>query len=128
MFSRNETYQDRARKYLDQQFNKELPRLAKKARHRIEHLDLDRDVLARAGLMRRSQAPGLGTALGLFALGGVAGGILALLWAPKTGAQTRSEVKQRAQGLMQQGKDRVESAQQEMNAQGSSARAPHMQA
>jgi hypothetical protein len=127
MFSRNATYQERAKKYLDQQFNKELPRLAKKARHRIEHLDLDRDVLARAGLMRRSQSPGLGTALGLFALGGIAGGILALLWAPKTGAQTRSEVKQRAQGLMNQGKERMDNSQ-DMSNRGDNARAPHMQA
>lgn len=126
MFSRNASYQDRAKQYLDQQFNKELPKLAKKARHRIEHLDLDRDVLARAGLMRRSQAPGLGTALGLFALGGIAGGILALLWAPKTGAQTRSEVKARAQDMMQQGKNRVDDAQE--LASKASARAPHMQA
>ena len=102
MFGRNETYQDRARSYLDRQFNKELPKLAKKARHRMEHLDLDRDVLARAGLMRTSRAPGLGTALGIFALGGITGGILALLWATKTGAQTREQVKQTAQNLMNQ--------------------------
>ncbi len=107
MFGRNATYQDKARSYLERQINKELPRMARKARHRIEHLDLDRDVLARAGLMRSSRAPGLGTALGIFALGGITGGILALLWAPRTGAQTREEVKQRAQHLMNQTQDRA---------------------
>lgn len=117
MFGRNESYQDRARNYLDRQINKELPRLAKQARNRIEHLDLDRDVLARAGLMRSSRAPGLGTALGIFALGGITGGILALLWAPRTGAQTREQVKQTAQNLMNQNQDRhpVAGAEQDLS-------------
>jgi hypothetical protein len=100
-----------ARGYVDRQINKELPRLARRARRQWEHLDFDRDVLGRAGLMRRSHAPGWGTALGLIALGGVAGSLLALLWAPKAGSQTRNEVRQRAQELMGQGKSRMQEHQ-----------------
>ena len=80
MFSRRSSNQDMARGYVDRQFNKELPRLAGRARRQWDHLDL----------------------------GGVAGGILALLWAPKAGAQARTEVKQRAQDLMGQGKARLQ--------------------
>jgi hypothetical protein len=86
--------------FVEHQLKQDLPKQARRVQKQLARLDWERDFLNRAGLMRTSSAPGFGTGLALFVLGGLAGGLAALLLAPKTGPEFRSEVRTRAQGLM----------------------------
>ncbi|MCI0572219.1 MAG: YtxH domain-containing protein [Myxococcaceae bacterium] len=83
--------------YLAHQLVEDLPRAA---RRRLGSIDWDRDVLNRAGLQRLSTARRGGNSVAFFVLGALAGGLAALLLAPKPGAELRSEVKHRAHDLI----------------------------
>jgi hypothetical protein len=98
MFAKKAALAIGAKEFLAHQLMNDLPRAARK---RLAELDWDRDVLNRAGLQRTSTLQkGLG-GLTLFCLGMVAGGVAALMLAPKPGAELRTDVKSRAQSLMQ---------------------------
>ncbi|WP_338866275.1 YtxH domain-containing protein [Myxococcus stipitatus] len=84
------------RKWMAHKLLNELPRVA---RERWEDFDPD-DALRHVGL--RTYRPGRSGVggLGLFLLGAVAGGVAALLLAPKTGDDFRTTVKDKAMGYM----------------------------
>ncbi|WP_163996489.1 YtxH domain-containing protein [Pyxidicoccus caerfyrddinensis] len=87
---------DLYRKWVAHKLIDEIPRAAK---NRWEDFDPD-DVLNLVGLTTRKPATlGLG-GLGAFILGVAAGGVAALLLAPKTGTELRTTVKDRAIGYM----------------------------
>lgn len=87
---------DVIRKLVAQRLVNDLPRAA---RDTWDDFDAD-DVLRLVGLTTRKPATvGLG-GLGAFVLGMAAGGVAALLLAPKTGTELRTTVKDRAMGYM----------------------------
>lgn len=87
---------DLVRKVVAQKLINDLPRAAK---HRWEDFDPD-DVLNLIGLTTYKPAKmGLG-GIGAFVLGLAAGGVAALLLAPKTGTELRTTVKDKAMGYM----------------------------
>jgi hypothetical protein len=87
---------DLIRKIVAQRLINDLPRAAK---DKWDDFDAD-DVLNLVGLTTRKPATvGLG-GLGAFILGVAAGGVAALLLAPKTGTELRTTVKDRAMGYM----------------------------
>jgi len=76
-----------------------LSQVGKTARNTWDDFDAD-DVLRYVGLTTYKPASmGLG-GLGAFIIGAAAGGVVALLLAPKTGTELRTTVKDRAMGYM----------------------------
>ncbi|MBZ4422048.1 YtxH domain-containing protein [Myxococcus sp. RHSTA-1-4] len=87
---------DLARKLVARKLISDLPRAAKE---RWEDMDAD-DVLRLVGLTTYKPARvGLG-GIGVFLIGVAAGGVAALLLAPKTGTELRTTVKDKAMGYM----------------------------
>jgi hypothetical protein len=87
---------DLYRKWVAHKIIDELPR---NARNVWDDFDPD-DVLRLVGLTRsKPVATGLG-GIGAFILGVAAGGVAALLLAPKTGTELRTTVKDKAMGYM----------------------------
>jgi hypothetical protein len=87
---------DLVRKVVAQKLINDLPRAA---RDSWDDFDPD-DVLRLVGLTTRKPATlGLG-GIGAFVLGIAAGGVAALLLAPKTGTELRTTVKDKAMGYM----------------------------
>lgn len=71
-------------------------------------LDFDKDrLLHRIGLTPHRPGKRAATGLGLFAVGALAGGVVALALAPKKGEELRSEVKDRAKTLIGKAHERV---------------------
>ncbi len=87
---------DLYRKWLAHKLLSDLPRAA---RHRWDEFEPD-DVLRHVGLTTyKPVRAGLG-GLGVFLLGMAAGGVVALLLAPKTGTELRTTVKDKAAAYM----------------------------
>lgn len=88
------------KEYIAHQLFEDLPKTALKAYKRI---DTD-ELLHRAGLARHRPGAAAASATSLFILGCAFGGIAALLFAPKAGAELRTTVKNRAMGFVEQNK------------------------
>ena len=75
--------------------------------HALDDFDRDR-WLHKAGLALYRPGARAAGGLSLFVLGAVAGGVAALLWAPKTGSELRTQVRERALDLKDRAKDLVQ--------------------
>ncbi|WNG36921.1 YtxH domain-containing protein [Archangium minus] len=84
------------RKYLAKKILKDLPQYAK---GQWEEFDPD-DVLRYVGLTTYKPARSSFAGVGAFVIGCAVGGIAALLLAPKTGTELRTDVKDKAMGYL----------------------------